>query len=370
MQTTIQRVQLPDDRRILMISDLHGHVEGLQSLLQEVHFNKQDLLIIVGDLLEKGPASLQTLREVMALCREYTVYPLMGNVDLWRLECLLSDDPQVQQDMVRYSQKARKWWPSSFLGELCAEIGVSIDEPMDTQAVFARLRERFASEIAFLKSLPTILETQNMIFVHGGIPHERLNELEGTPARSLMKWDHFMEEGLSFSKYVVVGHWPVALYNHHYSSSNPVINRKRHIISLDGGCGVKEDGQLNLLVFPNWQSDDAALYTWNPLPRLNALDAQPEAASHSYIRWGDHYVDVLEQSGEMAKILHHGRELSVPSSFLWTDDKGSSCCSDISDYQLAVSPGDVLYLVHGMENGCYVKKDGITGWYMGRYQQR
>ena len=103
MQTTVQRVQFPDNRRILMISDLHGHASGLRVLLEEAHFSEQDVLVIVGDLVEKGPENLQTIRYVMELCRKYTVYPVMGNVDLWRVECLLSDDPDVQLGMVKYS---------------------------------------------------------------------------------------------------------------------------------------------------------------------------------------------------------------------------------------------------------------------------
>lgn len=369
MQTTIQRVQLPDNRRILMISDIHGHAEGLRAVLKEAHFGEQDILILVGDYLEKGPQNLQTLRDVMALCSHFTVYPVMGNVDLWRLECLMSDDPEVQQEMVRYSRKARTWWSSSVLGELLAELGLSLDEDLDLASVFPHLREHFAPELAFLQSLPIILETQNMIFVHGGIPHENLDELMDENPHSLMKRDHFMEEGLSFSKYVVVGHWPVALYSQFFSCSNPVINRDRHIISLDGGCGVKEDGQLNLLTLPDWRSEDFTLYTWNPLPRLTALDAQPESPSHGYIRWGDHHVDVLEQTGDWSRIRHHGHELTVPAAFLWTDDHGASCCSDISDYQLAVSPGDSLSLIHATEQGCYVKKGGVSGWYSGRFKQ-
>lgn len=367
MQTTIQRVQFPDDRRILMISDLHGHTSGLRALLEEAGFSEQDVLVIVGDFVEKGPESLQTIRYVMELSRKHTVYPLMGNVDLWRVECLFSDDPAVQLDMVAYSLKALKWWSSSFLGELCEELGVALSMEMDTQAVFSRIRTHFEKELSFLSHLPTILETQRMIFVHGGIPHERLDELEGTPAHPLMKRDHFMEEGLSFQKYVVVGHWPVALYSQSHPCSNPVIDRTRHIISLDGGCGVKSDGQLNLLSIPCWQSEAFEYRTWNSLPVITALEAQEASADYGYIRWGDHQVEVLESMGDKARILHHGREMLVPSDFLW-EDKGRIYCDDYTDYRLPVSPGDRLSLLRTLPNGCYVKKDGMTGWYMGRYQ--
>lgn len=367
MITTVKRVQLPDNRRILMVSDIHGHTEGLRALLAQADFSAQDILIIVGDLVEKGPDSLGTLRQIMELCRDYTVYPLLGNVDLWRLERLLSDETAMQQHLLRYSIKAQRWWNVSFLGELCAEIGVPLTADMDTQTVFPQLRRHFAEELAFLSGLPTVLETQNMIFVHGGIPHENLDALAGQDCQPLLKRDHFLSDGLSFHKYVVVGHWPVALYSQSYPCANPIIDRERRIICLDGGCGLKDDGQLNLLCLADWQSEDFTLCAWNSLPTITALDAQEASAASGYIRWGDHEVTLLAQNGDMARVLHHDREMDVPASFLYEQD-GKTLCNDITNYRLPVSPGDVLSLVLTMPHGCYVKKAGVTGWYMGRYQ--
>lgn len=366
MKATIKRVSLPDDRRILMISDIHGHAEGLQSVLDQAGFCPQDILIIVGDIVEKGPDSLKTLRLVMQLCRTHTVYPLIGNVDMWRLEGLLSDDPAMQQRLLQYSLKAETWWNTSFLGELCAEAGISLTASMDTQAAFSALRSHFAEELSFLIRLPTILETQNMIFVHGGIPHERLDELAGQEAHPLLKYDHFLDEGLSFEKYVVVGHWPVTLYSQSHPCNNPIIERTRRIICLDGGCGLKNDGQLNLLAMPDWRADDFQFYTWCALPTITALEPQEASPSCVYIRWGDNTVTVLERSGEWARILFHGREMCVPAAFLY-EEQGSVHCDDITDYRLPVDKGDTLSLVLRTQRGCYVKKGSVTGWYMGAY---
>ena len=367
MKTTVQHVTFPDNRRILMISDIHGHAEGLKQLLEQVHFSKDDILVIVGDLVEKGPESLRTVRLVMELCRTHTVYPLMGNVDLWRMEHLISDDPAVHQAMISYSTNACKWWKNSFLHELCQELGVIPEEVEDTQALFVRLRDHFAAEFTFLLSLPTVLETQRMIFVHGGIPHERLNELEDTDRVPLMKWDHFYEDGLSFSKYVVVGHWPTTLYSKGMPMYNPLIDHERHIICLDGGCGVKDEGQLNLLLYPDWRSDEGILHTWTDLPTITALDAQAASDDFDYIRWGDHEVELIEKGEETSRISHHGREMTVPADYVWERD-GHTYCSDITDLRLAVAPGDKLYLICTAPMGAFVKKDGVIGWYEGRWQ--
>jgi len=364
---SIRHAEFPEERRVLMISDLHGHADGLQTLLKRAHFCERDILVIVGDYVEKGPNSLKTVRYVMELCQQYTVYPLMGNVDQWRLQCLFSDDPAVQRDMVQYSLKAKEWWGGSFLGEMYEECGFSLQEPHDTQIVFLAIRERFAKELTFLKNLPTMLKTQHMIFVHGGIPHERLHELEGTPSHPLLKRDHFMDEGLSFEKYVVVGHWPTALYTASRPCGNPIIDRDRHILSLDGGCGVRSDGQLNLVCIPSGQPDAFETLTWNPLPEITALDAQDASTDFCYIRWGEDHVEVLESKDGMSRIRHQGREMDVPDAFLWESD-GRTYCSNYTDYCLQVSPGDRLSLIRTASCGCYVKKDGYTGWYKGRYQ--
>ena len=59
----IEKLTLPPDRRIIVISDVHGNLAYLRGLLAKVNFSTEDVLIIVGDLLEKGPHSLKTLMQ-------------------------------------------------------------------------------------------------------------------------------------------------------------------------------------------------------------------------------------------------------------------------------------------------------------------
>ena len=69
----------------------------------------------------------------------------------------------------------------------------------------------------------------------------------------------------------------------------------------------------------------------------------------------------------MSRILFHGDEMQVPTQLLW-EDNGQMCCNDISDYQLPVVPGDHLSVIFTLPHGVYAKKDGIHGWYTGRYE--
>lgn len=369
MQTKIHKLTLPDSKRILMISDIHGHATGFETLLKKAGFCKQDILIIVGDIVEKGPESLKALRMIMKLVQSGNTYALLGNVDLWRLEHLLSEEASVQQELLNYSLKATKWWNTSFLGELCQEIGVNLSAEMNTQDVFHRLRIHFKEEFSFLYNLPTVLETQRMIFVHGGIPHENLDSFAGTDCYSLLKRDCFLHEGHSFQKYVVVGHWPVALYCKTFACHNPIIDEQQHIICLDGGCGLKEDGQLNLLSFPDWQSDAFKLYTWDELPVITAFDAQAASVDSRYIPWERErpQVKLLEQKQQTSRILFEGHEMELPSDFV-SCENGICYVRSISDYHLEIQPGDQLSLVFSHPYGSYVKKEGVAGWYKGRCQ--
>lgn len=371
MKTTVQRVSLPPDRRILVTSDIHGHPEDLRRVLAKANFSKSDILIIIGDLVEKGPHSLETIRLVMQLQREYTVYPLMGNVDLWRLEYLQSDDPAMHAEMRDYSLKAKKWWGGSLLHDLCAELGVPLTADTDITALLPAIRRHFAREIQWIAQLPTILDTQRVIFVHGGIPHERLDELAGTDAFPILKFDDFYHAGLSFDKFVIVGHWPAVLYSKTYPVYSPLIDRQRRIVFLDGACGVKPEGQLNLLILPSFDSEDFEVVTQDHLPVLTALDAQAGSPADEarYIRWSDRWVTVKKRGEEMSLVSYHGRDMAVPTAFLGNEN-GRDYCSDATDYVLPVAPGDELLLILRLSHGVLVKKNSVSGWYFGRYEMK
>ncbi|PIJ49721.1 bis(5'-nucleosyl)-tetraphosphatase (symmetrical) [Erwinia sp. OLTSP20] len=64
-----------------LIGDIHGCFDELQSLLQQVSFNpQQDTLWLTGDLVARGPASLDVLRYVRSLGA--AVRLVLGNHDL------------------------------------------------------------------------------------------------------------------------------------------------------------------------------------------------------------------------------------------------------------------------------------------------
>ena len=383
------RPAIEPGRRVIAVSDIHGNLPFLKGLLEQVALRLDDVLILVGDLLEKGQDSLATLRYVMELQKEYTVYPLCGNCDYIDHMFLEGGDPGDDafhiQMTARYDSRpdsanvdemlwpvlSVSWRDTSVLLQMAAEAGIPFPNgPQELPALRAALLENFPKETAFLMNMPHILEAGNFIFVHGGIPREdRLEELD---AYSCMKNDNFMGQGLSFQRWVVVGHWPVTLYDPYIQRSAPILDRERRIASIDGGCVLKVDGQLNALIIPDISGEEMTVQAYDDLEPVTALDAQEASHDPVNIRWSDSVVEMLEEDGDCVLARHpsSGRELWLPRDFVsrWRD--GRLHTEDATDLRLGVAPGDILRLVRETGRGRLVKKDSVTGWYFGRISRQ
>jgi len=73
-------------RRIFIVGDLHGCADELRDLLAQERFEtSSDLLVAAGDLVAKGPKSV----EVIALLMEYGALAVLGNHDQYLLRCAM-----------------------------------------------------------------------------------------------------------------------------------------------------------------------------------------------------------------------------------------------------------------------------------------
>ena len=103
------------------------------------------------------------------------------------------------------------------------------------------------------------------------------------------------------------------------------------------------------------------------LPVGTALDAQAKSPDSFYLRYTDCRVRVRAREGDCVQVEHltTGRRLWAPGSFLYEDE---TRCMDLTDYLLPVRAGDRLSLVERTSRGWIAKKDGVTGWYLGRVE--
>lgn len=355
-------------QRVLVTSDIHGEIEYLKNGLDIAGFCKDDLLVIAGDIVERGSRSLETLRYVMELSENDNVIVLAGNVDLTRLNMLENVREGRGDEMFSYIVSQRKRGRECLFDEMAGECGVNLNAPDDIIKFKPVLLKHFRTELEFLRNLPTLLETQNYIFVHGGIPGGNLKGLCLHNYFEFLKYDRFMETDNCFEKYVVVGHWPVCLYDNSKQNFNPIFDRRRKIISIDGGCGLKKYGQLNIIAIPDIGCgiDEIVTYSYDGLPAVIALEDQRPSEESLFIKWGDNTINKLGTQGDFTYAEHQstGKKLWIHNDFIY----GEHYCNDYTDYVLPVNSGEKLSFIKNTSRGCIVKKDGVVGWYFGRFR--
>lgn len=359
---TVIRPCIAPDRRVIAVSDIHGNLPFLKGVLDKVQFAPEDVLILVGDLFEKGEESLGVLRYIMELQKTHAIYPLCGNCD-YIDRVFLEGRPGIDKDLWPVF---RFWGNRSLILQLGAELGIHPQGEEELPTLRAAILERFPRETEFLMTMPQILEAGRYLFVHGGVPRE--DRLEELTAYGCMKNDDFLGQGHHFKKWVVVGHWPVTLYDPSIPMARPLVSARQHIVSIDGGCVLKVDGQLNALVIPSIHSDDMDYAAYDGLPVVVAGEDQEASRDPLNIRWSDSAVEVLREEGDVCWCRHisTGRELWILKEYIYPRRAdGHIHCEDSTDYRLPVAAGDRLKLVRRSSKGCLVKKNGVTGWYLG-----
>ena len=302
----IKYIHISDGKRIICISDIHGEIDLFKQLLGMIDFCDDDILILLGDIYTKGSRPHDTLHYCMALDKKPNVHILRGNAD-WG-----GDDVSEQEN---------QW----------------------------------------LDNLPDIIESDGYTFVHSGIG---VGELEKQPSVKVAKFNNFMETAQGFDKWVIVGHWPVAMYCHEIPCQNPIINYEKKIISIDGGNVLKSDGQLNAFIISDSKFSFVAV---DNLPKHIIAKRQNESGGTLSITWLDRFVEVMDEWGGLCRVKHIKTEklLIVPKSQIWTDNDGNVCaCDCATDYYLPCEAGDNVSIVEDFEDRFFAKLNGISGWVM------
>ncbi|MCD8028091.1 MAG: metallophosphoesterase [Erysipelotrichaceae bacterium] len=60
-------IQNHQDYRLIVISDIHGHLDRFKALLKKVQYKYDDYLVILGDFVKKGDQVIDTIHYVQKL---------------------------------------------------------------------------------------------------------------------------------------------------------------------------------------------------------------------------------------------------------------------------------------------------------------
>ncbi len=354
----IKQLRIPEGRRIIVVSDIHGNLEYLKGVLKKAGFCADDELIIDGDFLEKGADSLGTLRYIMALSRGGNVHAVCGNCDDW---CTIFKNNELMDEHLMHYILHKK---RGILWDMLNAAGLDLFEAGSFTACKREIARAFEPEWRFLASLPHAIETESFIFAHAAVDPDK--PLREHTVEDLLRCDHFLTLGRSFDKWVVVGHYPVQLYGTDKVCANPIVDRVHKSVSIDGACVLKDDGQLNAFIIPHKYSENFSFVAYDAFPERVVLDDQTGSDTSYYIRWGDSQVRVLERGEEFSRCRHvrTGYEMDILTKYLFSDSEYTDC-NDCTDYVLPLHAGDIVRVVEQTSRGYFVKHGGWSGWYRG-----
>ncbi|MBB3929490.1 serine/threonine protein phosphatase 1 [Kaistia hirudinis] len=215
---------LPDrDQVLYVIGDIHGclrQLEALESLIVEraSHIaDREHVIVLVGDLVDRGPQSASVIDRAMAL--------LGGNV---RRIVLAGNHEEAMLDSIESATAAADWL--SFGGhETLKSYGADEIPRVDSRAGFRKFQRMMEflvppEHIEWLRALPKAVRWRDYFITHAGVrPGLDLDE----QSQRDLQWirEPFLSSDEDFGAVVVHGHTP---------SETPM--RYANRISVDTGC--------------------------------------------------------------------------------------------------------------------------------------
>ncbi|MFZ2539955.1 MAG: metallophosphoesterase [Oscillospiraceae bacterium] len=350
MKAKIVQIEVNENKRMIAISDIHGNLQRLKTLLEKINYSHNDILFIVGDTLEKGLHSLKTLQYLFGLSKTNEVYMLCGNCDT------ILDDIQNNEDdaeILEYTTRRK----NSIIHDMCNELSITVDENFRFSAVRDKIISHFEEIFEWYNNLPHIIETQKFIFAHAGLTSKKLDENEFF---TTVKNDDFLLQDIAFDKYVIVGHMPVINTCDAIGCHNPKIDEKRKVIGIDGGNVIRSNGQLNAFIIEN--SVDFSFDSVDELPHCVAKSAQQSNDNSINLTCINEDIELISQDDKFSLCRHisSNTELYIPNESVWVR-KGKQQCNDGTNYRIEVEKGESLSYIQDIGDDCLVKKDGVIG---------
>ena len=83
-------------RYTYVMSDIHGQFDAFMKMLEQIDFTEDDELYILGDVVDRGPKSIECIKWIMA---QDNVLTLLGNHELMLYDGYINDAPALYQSL-------------------------------------------------------------------------------------------------------------------------------------------------------------------------------------------------------------------------------------------------------------------------------
>lgn len=354
-KTKIINLELDVNRRLLFFSDIHGSPDLLRAALAKADFTDKDYLFFLGDVIEKGTRSLETLRLVMELCKNDNVFMILGNCDEMLNKLRLGNDNKAMEKYVLTV-------PNTIFKEMASIMNYDFTSSFDFEDFRANLLENFKAEFEFIASLPNvIILNDKIVLVHAGIL-----DIENIPENSwnVMKQDYFLVNSPVQKKLMIVGHCPSVNYNNTYIWCNPIRSFGKNIITIDGGNNViNRGGQLNVLIIDKMNEVNISYVSVDNLKKIKVdHDVFYEPRNSYSVTFDDSKVEVIKEIEDFYLVKHLSTDNYIYAIKTEKHEVGEqfSVC-DATNYFIPLQKGEKVSLVLKAKPFSIIKNNGIIG---------
>lgn len=226
-----------DYKRILAVGDIHGMYDKLINLMDKVQFNPaEDLLVFLGDYIDRGSQSLECIDYVMNLYKQYQgrVIPLLGNHEAMCINY--------------YEYEARKRSLMDNFGKQMVLVWLD-NGGMDTFKQFNTLKKlELQKRLRWMKMLSNHYQIGDYYFCHAGIqPYIPLAKQRESDLLWMRQGFFELYDGRNGT--IVVGHTPTLILKkkHWMDSDTPPTKPQfwdNNIILCDTGACM-DGGKLS-----------------------------------------------------------------------------------------------------------------------------
>lgn len=173
--------------RRLIIGDVHGHYDGMMTLLEQLDPGSEDQVYFLGDLMDRGPKSA----EVVEFVKNSPYHCLMGNHEQLMLNAL----PEVGKN----TQAWQAWLYSG---------GYATISSYQKAGIMPR------EHLEWMRSLPMFLDLGDLWLVHAGIhPHLPLSQQTEAECCWIRREFHNIPKPYFNDKLIIVGHTITFTFN-------------------------------------------------------------------------------------------------------------------------------------------------------------
>jgi len=209
------------ENRRFAIGDIHGCIHTFRYLVEEVlQINAGDTLFLLGDYIDRGPGSKETIQYIRHLSSFTSVKPVMGNHEFMLLKSL-------------ENEAFFELWFMNGCEATLMSFGAGPTLAMEPASVHL-IPDEF---VEFFKALPLYEQTDDFFFVHAGLNPKSDDPLSDEETLLWTRSEDVPEEILGKRK-LIHGHTPVELTLIQQRVEDP----RSTVINLDGGCVYRYRG--------------------------------------------------------------------------------------------------------------------------------